>query len=284
MSYEHFYFSNNENYTAELFRTKPSLLYAGIVENEPAWKLYEHYHKYAEIVFVQKGEGVFIINGVKYTAGPGDLLIYNAGVKHEESSCSEKPLKTMFCAAEEIKIRGLKDGCIISDAMQPVFRAEIYADRVESLLSDLINETASKAVGHEYQCLNILSLLIITIMRITGGAISQQAAEQVEVIKKMRKYFDENYTARLNLEDAAKSLYLSQGYISHLFKNETGSSPVKYMIKKRIELAKKLLVSTNKRIYEISEIIGYEDPNYFSHIFKHTTGVSPTEFRKEKQI
>ena len=48
--------------------------------------------------------------------------------------------------------------------------------------------------------------------------------------------------------------------------------------------AKRLLEETDKRIIEISNLIGYENEKHFMRIFKNTTGVSPTEFRKNAQV
>lgn len=280
MAYEHFYVPGQSEYSAELFEMLPVLLYAGIVADEPTWSLSEHFHEYPEIVYIISGEGRYIINGVGYIVGAGNLLIYNKGVRHEEHSSSENPLKTLFCAAGDVKLNGLRQGCIIPDEMPPVVPVGKYAFKMESLLSDLIGESSSAVIGYEFQCRCILSMIITDIMRISGFHALQAPTEKTERTAKIRKYLDGNFTAHVNLRDLAGMLYLSPGYLSHLFKNETGSPLMKYITVKRIEYTKKLLVSTDLHINEIAEKAGYEDPNYFSKLFKKTVGQSPVEFRR----
>jgi len=50
----------------------------------------------------------------------------------------------------------------------------------------------------------------------------------------------------------------------------------------RIEAAKDYLINTDKRTYEISELVGVEDPSYFSKMFKKITGMSPKEYRRQE--
>ena len=78
-------------------------------------------------------------------------------------------------------------------------------------------------------------------------------------------------------------LYLSTSQFSVVFKEGTGMTFIEYLTTFRIEQAKKLLRTTDKKSYEIAEETGYADPRYFSIIFKKYTGVTPMEYRKESE-
>jgi YesN/AraC family two-component response regulator len=64
-----------------------------------------------------------------------------------------------------------------------------------------------------------------------------------------------------------------------VFKDQTGESPINYLINLRLEKAKNLLVSTESPIKSIAQAVGYKDAYYFSKLFKKYCGHSPCKFR-----
>ncbi len=94
-------------------------------------------------------------------------------------------------------------------------------------------------------------------------------------------YIHENYTKDISLEYVASVIGISSYYLSHLFKQDTGISFVKYLTNVRIQEAINLL-STNLSIAEISAQVGYLNPNYFCRIFKANTGMTIGEYRKNR--
>lgn len=100
----------------------------------------------------------------------------------------------------------------------------------------------------------------------------------------------ENYVkgnaGKANLDEAALVVNLSAGYLSALFKKETGINFSDYALKVKMEKAKELLVRPEYKTYEISERLGYENPKNFSRAFKAYWGISPRDFRTntEKEI
>ena len=82
----------------------------------------------------------------------------------------------------------------------------------------------------------------------------------------------------------AFQLYISPSHISHLFKEETGQSPINYLIKCRIEESKNLLVTTQKSIKEIAYSVGYGNISYFNALFKKYTGMTPGTYRSSNKI
>lgn len=103
-------------------------------------------------------------------------------------------------------------------------------------------------------------------------------------IQKAVIYIQENYNKELNM--AVVSNYISMNYslFSFVFKQYTGMNFVNYLKTIRINEAKKLLASTDKKIIEISTIVGYENEKHFMKTFKTMYGVSPSEYRKNIQI
>lgn len=76
-------------------------------------------------------------------------------------------------------------------------------------------------------------------------------------------------------------MYLSPVYISKIFKEETGESPINYLIKIRLEKARDiLLTSEGGSIKSIANSVGYEDVYHFSKLFKKYYGISPLYYKK----
>ncbi|WP_067142921.1 response regulator transcription factor [Oceanivirga salmonicida] len=89
------------------------------------------------------------------------------------------------------------------------------------------------------------------------------------------------FKSEFNLSYLAEKLSFSKGYLSILFKKKYGLSFQDYVLKVRMEKAVLLLLSTNLKNYEISEMIGFDSVYYFNDRFKKYYGKSPQEYKKE---
>lgn len=88
------------------------------------------------------------------------------------------------------------------------------------------------------------------------------------------------YTEELTATQIAHLCNLSVSYFGVLFKQYTGKTFVNYVNQVRIEKAMELLRSTDMKIYEVSEEVGYSSLPYFNRVFKHVANVTPNEYRK----
>jgi len=88
----------------------------------------------------------------------------------------------------------------------------------------------------------------------------------------------------MTLEEAASQCSLSSFYFSKLFKKSKKITFIDYLTNCRIEEAKKCLSKTNLSIKEISQRVGYNDPNYFTRVFKRVVSTSPTSYRNNNML
>ena len=100
------------------------------------------------------------------------------------------------------------------------------------------------------------------------------------VINKSVEFVKQNYQKNIALSDAAEYVEISKSYLSLLFKQETGINFTAFLTNYRIEMAKKLLVSSNYKIYEIAEKVGFENPYYFSKVFRDIAGMTCKDYKK----
>lgn len=101
-------------------------------------------------------------------------------------------------------------------------------------------------------------------------------------IKLAIQFITKNFNNNITLKDVADEVFLSQNYLSELFKKETGEGFYEFLSNYRVKRAKELLVTTNLKIYEVAESVGYNDSITFGRAFKKITGTTPNNFRNNK--
>lgn len=104
-----------------------------------------------------------------------------------------------------------------------------------------------------------------------------------DLLHRAKTYLGENYgNAELSLMEVAAHVHVSPTHFSAVFSREVGETFSDYLARLRIENAMRLLKTTSMPAAEISEKVGYKDPQYFSRVFKRTAGVSIRSFRAKK--
>jgi len=102
-----------------------------------------------------------------------------------------------------------------------------------------------------------------------------------QTIKRAIKYIENNYKDNeLSQQAVAEYVNLSVPYLSQIFKQTVGISFSQYLIQYRMEVAKQLLADSDRKAYDIPELIGYTDYAHFTKSFKKVYGVTPREYRK----
>ena len=96
-----------------------------------------------------------------------------------------------------------------------------------------------------------------------------------------KTYIKENYQKEIDMSVVANMVSVSYTYFSELFKKQTGMNFRKYIMKIRMEEAKKLLSDPTNKINEVAVSIGYENPKHFTRAFTNYYGMSPTDYKNE---
>ncbi|HIU76200.1 MAG TPA: helix-turn-helix transcriptional regulator [Candidatus Pelethocola excrementipullorum] len=103
------------------------------------------------------------------------------------------------------------------------------------------------------------------------------------LIQKAKDYIEQHYMeTELSQNKVADSVGISTGYLSGLFKKETGVNFIEYLTNIRMEHAMELIRNSDKKYYEIAEETGFSNPHYFSISFKKYSKMSPSEYRNRR--
>jgi YesN/AraC family two-component response regulator len=101
-------------------------------------------------------------------------------------------------------------------------------------------------------------------------------------LEHVKEFIKRNVLKKITLKDAAAAVYLSPKYLSRIFKEQTGEGFNEFKFAVKTEEAKNLLLNTGYNINQISDKLGYENPESFIRQFKKITKKTPTEFRRAK--
>jgi len=106
-------------------------------------------------------------------------------------------------------------------------------------------------------------------------------SDDENIYYQIKYYIDEYYYKELSLNTIANHFHLSEAYLSRKFKQLFQTNIVQYIKSVRTNHAKKLLLSTPKKVSEIACLVGYNDEKYFSRVFKEFENMSPNEYRQK---
>ncbi|SUN75860.1 Two-component response transcriptional regulator [Streptococcus massiliensis] len=127
--------------------------------------------------------------------------------------------------------------------------------------------------------------------KIQKKLVKEQKQERVEELLSESEHSDlaeaiasQLSNSQLTLKSLAQELGFSPSYLSVLIKKDLGMPFQDYLIQIRMNEAKLLLLTTDLKIYEIAERVGFEDMNYFSQRFKQIVGLTPRQYKKGGQM
>lgn len=115
-----------------------------------------------------------------------------------------------------------------------------------------------------------------------NSLIELKTKEEIEnrYVQTAIEYIESHYNEfDFSIGKLSESLSVSEGHISRLFKSETGISINNYLTRYKIKRAMELLKDINVKVYEVAELVGYQDNAYFTNTFKKLVGKTPSEYQ-----
>jgi AraC family transcriptional regulator len=159
-----------------------------------------------------------------------------------------------------------------------------FADeRLQQLASTLVEEIRSPGVATDLWTESVTNVLYMHILR--HYCESRNTLEQPQTgltaaqLRHVEEFATENLDQEVTLTQMAEVAGVSRFHFAHMFKRSVGTPPHQWLMARRIERAKELLVTTNRSITEIAFDVGYQSQSHFGHVFRRATGVTPRQWR-----
>lgn len=103
--------------------------------------------------------------------------------------------------------------------------------------------------------------------------------KEMPQLMQVKAYVEEHYAENITLELTASLVYMNPYYFSSFFKKHTGQNFKSYLTEVRMGHALRLLLQSDLMVYEIAELVGYNNARHFSDMFKKKYGKLPQEYK-----
>lgn len=224
------------------------------------------------LFYIVKGTERFFLDG-EFDANEGSFLIYEPHQPQEHINVSEPNGEIYyihFTANKNFKL--------------PYFDTyKVYNSKPSTLICDIFEIILSELFEKQHCYENICVSKLYEIFSLLSRSLKKQSNKQNPyydkisyVLQKIGREYEKNYT----LDEYAAMCNMSKFHFLRIFKNITGTSPIEYKNRIRIDHAKEMLESTLLPVSEICSKLGFTSPSYFCDAFKTKTGVSPAMYRK----
>lgn len=178
-------------------------------------------------------------------------------------------------------LRNMKNYCVI---MNTLMRKAAEKGRVHPVHLDRISSDYARRI-EAIRAINEVSVFMLEMMRAYCRLVKRQSMKNYSpLVQKAMIHIENDLTGDLSLNTVAQKNNISPGYLSGLFKKETGQTFTAYVNGRRVAMAKHLLKTTHLQIQTIAQHCGILDLHYFCRLFKNVTGKTPTEYRSSHVV
>lgn len=263
------------------YYSMPRFIHVGKVKVRDGWIYHEHHHVEYEWIYILKGKINYWCNGTCVEASAGDFYYIQPGQSHREESITGD-VEFIYLTFYYLNLKGQANYLIPYPGIPEEQVIRNVDKEFKNLFNEIYNEAQEKRPGSK-EIIEALLLYMTWLIRRKLN-IKYRSADgvdgKVDIVNRAIEFVKVNCCENITLPDIAAECCISKDYLSHIFKNITGISPMQYLLRVRVDEAKVLLTTTSKPIGNISESLGFEDQAYFSRTFRRVVGKSPAAFRK----
>jgi AraC-like DNA-binding protein len=258
-----------------------------------------HMHLPIEIdLFGSDCNGTYIIGGKKYAINPKDIFIIRSNEQHsiidmegrEQCVCTGIQFTPDFLWSPHSDIGNMFNLYQLfigssTDFIHKVTEDDTLVGSVRREIEDIVAEFQTKQDGYD----QVVKLRLMTLLLLLGRIhekegylpedVNFQREKRVMVVNVLR-YIDEHFTEAITLEEICKAANTSPSCLSEVFKALNGYTIWDYVVSRRIEASKVMLLSTNEKVLTISITNGFNSLTNFNRTFKRLVGMTPREYRK----
>ena len=216
---------------------------------------------------------------------PGSILVVPAGAPAQWRWSSHSDSLHVFLEPEMVA-RVATEAFELDPARASVLPIDgLYLPQVRAAMLAVNDELTADTNGDRLAAESLANLLAVHLIRNastrhtpahrTDGALPQRKLRAVV------ECIEEQLDANLSLEQMASAAHLSVYHFARQFKAATGQPPHQYVIARRVERAKELLLAgTDQSLAEVATLVGFSDQSQFTHHFKGLVGITPGRWRR----
>lgn len=247
-----------------------------------------HIHDCLELYYSISGDKQFVVGERLYEANPGDLFVMNPYEAHRPVMREDAAHERMVvCIHPDYPASLSTDSTDLTSCFfrRPAgFSHRVSLSRPQRAAFERLLERCAVPEGFGSDLLENTSftelLVMVSGLYLTCAAHGEKNAAiecAEERVAAILAYIDARIAQPITLEDISGAFYISQGYLCRLFKEATGTTLGRYILARRISLAKRLLAQ-GRSVHETCEACGFGDYTHFIRAFGQAVGMPPKQY------
>ena len=242
-----------------------------------------------EICYLERGSQVFEVHGREYHLRGGDVFVTLPDEPHSTGGSPSEPGVLFWLNVRLPRTgRGLlglprDDSRQLVDALSRLPHRHFRATQQTKLLfKELFRWHDSREIPHRAVRLrSAITRLLLDVIDASGRrAKSQSSVRITEIMRLVGTHPEEDF----RLDDLAQRARLSLSHFKKRFKAETGLSPRQYILRDKIQAAKRRLDEPSVSVTDVALDLGFVSSQYFATVFKRITGMTPTQYRRQSTL
>lgn len=229
------------------------------------WACQFHSHESHELTLIVRGTFRSELEDQQIQAEAGEAIFYPAGTRHH-------PRCTSAAGGELIALMWHGIALSTRPTKMPDLKGRAFI--LMSWLLELGGETTEAAAQQRQRLLGSLLYQFLADAR---------DARETDLREIVRRFVLSRPADQISLEHLAALVHMSKFHFSRRFREQCGDSPMRFVRKQRLHIARQLLVSSNLTTETIAETVGMVDASHFGRCFKEIYGSSPSQYRAQMQ-
>jgi len=234
------------------------------IGREPGHRL--HYM----LMQIKRGMKEFDIDGKHYVAEPGSMVMFDCKRPHEYRALTDD-LELNWMVFDGPLCAKFYEQILLMHGGEHMFSVTDQK-QVQLIFGRLLTNAELSMHRTEYAMAELIYSMLCLL--ISDNTVCDT------LVNKALTFMDQHFAEQLSVEDIASQLNISASCFRKYFRQQTGYSPHEYIVLRRIDHAKELLLSTDRTVNQISFASGYNSEENFIRSFKKKVGISPSAFRK----
>lgn len=244
-----------------------------------------HHHDFYEIYYFIEGKATYTVEGRQYPMQKHNILLISPNELHQVNVPEQQTYEriVLWISKEYLQRLSSEDTHLIDVFTRSALTknnlitlSKESLSKITDSFDQIINYYNSNDFGNDLLCQAELTKLLVMLnayaLRPNG------AATQTNLSDSVIDYVGKNLgDSDLSIDRIAKKFFVSPSRLSHIFKEETGTSLYQYVIKKRLVYSKVLLLE-NSPVTEVYAKCGFNDYTGFFRTFKQEYGLTPKQF------
>lgn len=243
-----------------------------------------HVHTSSEIMYVLKGELEITVEDTVYHIKENTLVLIKSRQRHKVRMISTDGYHRYIAMINPWELRKQLVGPDLFALLTDISKSGIIVVHNALQLYELFFEM-THCFENSTNIYNELGIAL-KLVSVFYGQTKNRKTENHEdskqlLVKRVREYIEKYYADNIRISTIAENNYISVGYLTHVFKEETGASPREYLSHIRCTRAYELIKHTGMKFSAISVVTGFSCANDMSRKIREYYGLSPTDIRGE---